>query len=75
MDHTALVPLGNQVVVIGLDGQLRVLAEGQQPLPGEVIVAMTDAAPQDLKIQLAQEQGLKDISDDVAQIISAIEQG
>ncbi|HCZ8969737.1 TPA: tandem-95 repeat protein, partial [Vibrio alginolyticus] len=36
---------------------------------------MTDAAPQDLKIQLAQEQGLKDISDDVAQIISAIEQG
>ncbi|WP_250158983.1 tandem-95 repeat protein [Vibrio alginolyticus] len=75
MDRTALVPLGNQVVVIGLDGQLRVLAEGQQPLPGEVIVAMTDAAPQDLKIQLAQEQGLKDISDDVAQIISAIEQG
>ncbi|NMV23385.1 hypothetical protein HKB23_13360, partial [Vibrio parahaemolyticus] len=52
MDRTALVPLGNQVVVIGLDGQLRVLAEGQQPLPGEVIVAMTDAAPQDLKIQL-----------------------
>ncbi|EPM7823248.1 tandem-95 repeat protein, partial [Vibrio alginolyticus] len=75
MDRTALVPLGNQVVVIGLDGQLRVLAEGLQPLPGEVIVAMTDAAPQDLKIQLAQEQGLKDISDDVAQIISAIEQG
>ncbi|NNN64155.1 tandem-95 repeat protein, partial [Vibrio sp. 2-1(7)] len=75
MDRTALVPLGNQVVVIGLDGQLRVLAEGQQPLPGEVIVAMTDAAPQDLKIQLAQEQGLKDISDDVAQIVSAIEQG
>ncbi|MBS9848501.1 tandem-95 repeat protein, partial [Vibrio alginolyticus] len=75
MDRTALVPLGNQVVVIGLDGQLRVLVEGQQPLPGEVIVAMTDAAPQDLKIQLAQEQGLKDISDDVAQIISAIEQG
>ncbi|MFH0291255.1 tandem-95 repeat protein, partial [Vibrio alginolyticus] len=75
MDRTALVPLGNQVVVIGLDGQLRVLAEGQQPLPGEVIVAMTDAAPQDLKIQLAQEQGLKDVSDDVAQIISAIEQG
>ncbi|MFM2617234.1 tandem-95 repeat protein [Vibrio alginolyticus] len=75
MDRTALMPLGNQVVVIGLDGHLRVLAEGQQPLPGEVIVAMTDAAPQDLKIQLAQEQGLKDISDDVAQIISAIEQG
>ncbi|MGY0595771.1 tandem-95 repeat protein [Vibrio sp. JZG10] len=75
MDRTALVSLGNQVVVIGLDGELRVLTEGQQPLPGEVIVAMTDAAPQDLKIQLAQEQGLKDISDDVAQIISAIEQG
>ncbi|MCR9984185.1 tandem-95 repeat protein [Vibrio alginolyticus] len=75
MDRTALVPLGNQVVVIGLDGELRVLTEGQQPLPGEVVVATTDAAPLNLKIQLTEEQGSKDISDDVARIIGAIEQG
>ncbi|MCR9363436.1 tandem-95 repeat protein, partial [Vibrio antiquarius] len=75
MDRTALVSLGNQVVVIGLDGELRVLMEGQQPLPGEVVVATTDAAPLNLNIQLTEEQGSKDISDDVARIIGAIEQG
>ncbi|BCB42218.1 hypothetical protein VagYM19_13450 [Vibrio alginolyticus] len=75
MDRTALVSLGNQVVVIGLDGELRVLTEGQQPLLGEVVVATTDAAPLNLNIQLTEEQGSKDISDDVARIIGAIEQG
>ncbi|HHC7101257.1 TPA: tandem-95 repeat protein [Vibrio parahaemolyticus] len=75
MDRTALVSLGNQVVVIGLDGKLRVLTEGQQPLPGEVIVTSTDVGPLDLNVQLTQEQGSKDVTDDVLQIISAIEQG
>ncbi|MGY6461158.1 cadherin-like domain-containing protein, partial [Vibrio parahaemolyticus] len=75
MDRTALVSLGNQVVVIGLDGKLRVLTEGQQPLPGEVFVTSTDVGPLDLNVQLAQEQGSKDVTDDVLQIISAIEQG
>ncbi|HAS6871903.1 TPA: tandem-95 repeat protein, partial [Vibrio parahaemolyticus] len=75
MDRTALVSLGNQVVVIGLDGKLRVLTEGQQPRPGEVIVTSTDVGPLDLNVQLTQEQGSKDVTDDVLQIISAIEQG
>ncbi len=75
MDRTALVSLGNQVVVIGLDGKLRVLTEGQQPRPGEVVVTSTDVGPLDLNVQLTQEQGSKDVTDDVLQIISAIEQG
>ncbi|TOG61625.1 RTX toxin [Vibrio parahaemolyticus] len=75
MDRTALVSLGNQVVVIGLDGKLRVLTEGQQPRPGEVVVTSTDVGPLDLNVQLTQEQGSKDFTDDVLQIISAIEQG
>ncbi|HCG9117533.1 TPA: tandem-95 repeat protein [Vibrio parahaemolyticus] len=75
MDRTALVSLGNQVVVMGLDGKLRVLTEGQQPLPGEVVVTSTDVGPLDLNMQLTQEQGSKDVTDDVLQIISAIEQG
>nr|WP_241572583.1 tandem-95 repeat protein [Vibrio parahaemolyticus] len=75
MDRTALVSLGNQVVVIGLDGKLRVLTEGQQPRPGEVVVTLTDVGPLDLNVQLTQEQGSKDVTDDVLQIISAIEQG
>ncbi|TOJ07433.1 RTX toxin, partial [Vibrio parahaemolyticus] len=75
MDRTALVSLGNQVVVIGLDGKLRVLTEGQQPRPGEVVVTSTDVGPLDLNVQLTQEQGSKDVTEDVLQIISAIEQG
>ncbi|HCH1011300.1 TPA: tandem-95 repeat protein [Vibrio parahaemolyticus] len=75
MDRTALVSLGNQVVVIGLDGKLRVLTEGQQPRPGEVVVTSTDVGPLDLNVQLTQELGSKDVTDDVLQIISAIEQG
>ncbi|MDF5575027.1 tandem-95 repeat protein, partial [Vibrio parahaemolyticus] len=75
MDRTALVSLGNQVVVIGLDGKLRVLTEGQQPRPGEVVVTSTDVGPLDLNVQLTQEQGSKNVTDDVLQIISAIEQG
>ncbi|QLE36011.1 tandem-95 repeat protein [Vibrio parahaemolyticus] len=75
MDRTALVSLGNQVVVIGLDGKLRVLTEGQQPRPGEVVVTSTDVGPLDLNVQLTQGQGSKDVTDDVLQIISAIEQG
>ncbi len=75
MDRTALVSLGNQVVVIGLDGKLRVLTEGQQPRPGEVVVTSIDVGPLDLNVQLTQEQGSKDVTDDVLQIISAIEQG
>ncbi|HCG5473766.1 TPA: tandem-95 repeat protein, partial [Vibrio parahaemolyticus] len=35
----------------------------------------TDVGPLDLKVQLTQEQGSKDVTDDVLQIISAIEQG
>ncbi|TOG41647.1 RTX toxin, partial [Vibrio parahaemolyticus] len=60
---------------MGLDGKLRVLTEGQQPLPGEVVVTSTDVGPLDLNVQLTQEQGSKDVTDDVLQIISAIEQG
>ncbi|HIF5952620.1 TPA: tandem-95 repeat protein [Vibrio parahaemolyticus] len=35
----------------------------------------TDVGPLDLNVQLTQEQGPKDVTDDVLQIISAIEQG
>ncbi|HCG8174529.1 TPA: tandem-95 repeat protein, partial [Vibrio parahaemolyticus] len=35
----------------------------------------TDVGPLDLNVQLTQEQGSKDVTDDVLQIISAIEQG
>ncbi len=55
--------------------EAEVLTEGQQPRPGEVVVTSTDVGPLDLNVQLTQEQGSKDVTDDVLQIISAIEQG
>ncbi|BBM64608.1 hypothetical protein VA249_12540 [Vibrio alfacsensis] len=75
MENTALVSLSGRLVVIGLDGELKVLNDGQQPLPGEVVIAKNDADSEHVQVQLVNEDGIQDISDDVAQIISALEQG
>ncbi|NOJ20792.1 tandem-95 repeat protein, partial [Vibrio jasicida] len=75
MDRTALVSLGGQLVVIGLDGQLRALAENEQPSPGELIVSKTGAEPDKLQVLVAKQGGVQDVSDDVAQIIDALREG
>ncbi|MFH0271101.1 tandem-95 repeat protein [Vibrio jasicida] len=75
MDRTALVSLGGQLVVIGLDGQLRALAENEQPSSGELIVSKTGAEPDKLQVLVAKQEGVQDISDDVAQIIDALREG
>ncbi|WP_104047700.1 tandem-95 repeat protein [Vibrio jasicida] len=75
MDRTALVSLGGQLVVIGLDGQLRALAENEQPSPGELIVSKTGAEPDKLQVLVAKQEGVQDVSDDVAQIIDALREG
>ncbi|PMO38068.1 hypothetical protein BCT11_17960 [Vibrio sp. 10N.222.52.B12] len=75
MDRTALVSLGGQLVVIGLDGQLRALAENEQPSPGELIVSKTGAEPGKLQVLVAKQEGVQDVSDDVAQIIDALREG
>ncbi|MEF1301629.1 Ig-like domain-containing protein, partial [Vibrio owensii] len=75
MDRTSLVSLGGQIVVIGLDGQLKALAQNEQPLPGELIVARTEAEPEKLQVQVAREEGVQDVTDDVAQIIDALQEG
>nr|WP_164837180.1 Ig-like domain-containing protein [Vibrio alfacsensis] len=58
-----------------MDGELKVLNDGQQPLPGEVVIAKNDADSERVQLQLVNEDGIQDISDDVAQIIGALEQG
>ncbi|WP_061027047.1 tandem-95 repeat protein [Vibrio jasicida] len=75
MDRTALVSLGGQLVVIGLDGQLRALAENEQPSSGELIVSKTGAEPDKLQVLVAKQEGVQDVSDDVAQIIDALREG
>ncbi|CAE6906039.1 COG2931 RTX toxins and related Ca2 -binding proteins [Vibrio sp. B1ASS3] len=75
MDRTSLVSLGGQIVVIGLDGQLKTLAQNEQPLPGELVVTRTAAEPEKLQVQVSREEGLQDVTDDVAQIIDALQNG
>ncbi|MGR5134762.1 Ig-like domain-containing protein, partial [Vibrio alfacsensis] len=75
MERTTLVSLGEQLVVIGLDGQLKVLNENQQPLPGEVIIAKNEARSDGFQVQVVSGDGIRDVSDDVAQIIGALEAG
>ncbi|MFV8439114.1 tandem-95 repeat protein [Vibrio owensii] len=58
-----------------MDGQLKTLAQNEQPLPGELIVARTEAEPEKLQVQVAREEGVQDVTDDVAQIIDALQDG
>ncbi|MEF1290934.1 tandem-95 repeat protein, partial [Vibrio sp. M260118] len=70
---------GNQVIVIDLNGTVRVLAEGESPRPGEVIVqANTDPAVdgQQLQVELVDAEGVpEDITGEVEDIIAALEDG
>ncbi|MFN1626643.1 Ig-like domain-containing protein, partial [Vibrio harveyi] len=75
MDRTSLVPVGEQLVVIDLNGQLKVLAENERPLPGELIVAVIEDEPQKLQVKVATEEDEQDITQDVAQIIDALRDG
>ncbi|EKO3837942.1 tandem-95 repeat protein, partial [Vibrio harveyi] len=75
MDRTSLVPVGEQLVVIDLNGQLKVLAENERPLPGELIVAVIEDEPQKLQVKVATEEDERDITQDVAQIIDALRDG
>ncbi|MGR5211328.1 hypothetical protein ACPV4A_12315, partial [Vibrio rotiferianus] len=73
MDRTSLVSYKEQVVVIGLDGHLRILTEGTQPRDGEIIVERVSQS--DLKVELVKGEQSTDISDDIAQIIETLESG
>ncbi|WP_160167728.1 Ig-like domain-containing protein, partial [Vibrio harveyi] len=75
MDRTSLVPVGEQLVVLDLNGQLKVLAENERPLPGELIVAVIEDEPQKLQVKVATEEDEQDITQDVAQIIDALRDG
>ncbi|MDK9807004.1 hypothetical protein KI657_35825, partial [Vibrio sp. D406a] len=73
MDRTSLVSYQEQVVVIGLDGHIRILSEGSQPRNGEIIVERVSQS--ELKVGLVKDEQSTDISDDIAQIIETLESG
>ncbi|WP_241210391.1 cadherin-like domain-containing protein [Vibrio ichthyoenteri] len=69
-----------QVLVIDINGDIRVLNSGEQPLPGELVLdfplVQNSAELEGVNAQQVTPDGLlNDVSQDIAGIISAIEQG
>ncbi|WP_188052515.1 Ig-like domain-containing protein [Vibrio harveyi] len=75
MDRTSLAPVGERLAVIDFNGQLKVLAEHERPVQGDLIVAAIENEPQNLQVKVATEEGSQDITQDVAQIIDALRAG
>ncbi|MGD8230464.1 VCBS domain-containing protein [Vibrio sp. TRT 1302] len=68
----------NQIIVIDANGNVRVLAEGELPKPGEVIVQGNPefAEDQQLQVNLVGDNGEnQDISAEIADIFAALEEG
>ncbi|WP_418113111.1 cadherin-like domain-containing protein [Vibrio scophthalmi] len=66
-----------QVLVIDINGDIRILNNGEQPLPGELVLDFPSMEQADhINAQQVDDKGqLNDVSQDIAGIISAIEQG
>ncbi|EHD1698265.1 hypothetical protein JR728_003901, partial [Vibrio vulnificus] len=75
MDRTSLAPVGERLAVIDFNGQLKVLAEHERPVQGDLIVAAIENEPKNLQVKVATEEGSQDITQDVAQIIDALRAG
>ncbi|WP_391089993.1 VCBS domain-containing protein [Vibrio sp. NH-UV-68] len=69
----------NQVIVIDLNGNVRVLAEGELPKPGELIVQGNDQVSSQslpLQVELVAEDGEnQDITAELEDIFAALEEG
>ncbi|OIQ26244.1 MAG: hypothetical protein BM561_00315 [Vibrio sp. MedPE-SWchi] len=69
-----------QIIVIDVNGNIKIINEGDQVLPGEVIVkndGTLDTQPdQGLQVELVGEEGeLQDISGEIEDIFAALEEG
>ncbi|MGY5751532.1 Calx-beta domain-containing protein [Vibrio chemaguriensis] len=75
MDRVTLSSLMGNIVVIGLDGEIRTLEEGQLPQPGELIIdEVSDTS--DLVIEQVTPQGSSiNVTDDITALIEAIASG
>jgi len=78
MKNVALFALSNTTVVIDVNGQVRQLLPGEVPGPGEVIVIIGQGATAAVDAQLVEESGEAvdlNVDDEIAAIVSQIEQG
>ncbi|WP_133153879.1 tandem-95 repeat protein, partial [Vibrio sp. 10N.261.55.A7] len=69
-----------QIIVIDINGNIKIINEGDQVLPGEVIVksdGTLEAQPeQDIQVELVGDDGeLQDISAEIEDIFAALEEG
>ncbi|WP_152593591.1 Ig-like domain-containing protein, partial [Vibrio navarrensis] len=63
-----------RIVVIDLNGNIRMLTPGQTPAPGEVVIDTLDESEVPT-VRVATENGSNDITGDVQQIFAALEDG
>ncbi|MEF1250399.1 Calx-beta domain-containing protein, partial [Vibrio owensii] len=76
MDNATLRSLMGQIVVIGLDGNLRELGQGESPAQGEVVINELSASSEPTIQVVSQENSEPvNITEDVASVFEAIEQG
>ncbi|BDR13646.1 calcium-binding protein [Vibrio sp. STUT-A11] len=66
--------MGN-IVVIGLDGNVRTLAEGESPKPGELIIEEISDTSELVVEQVTPQGSSINVTDDITDLIEAIAQG
>ncbi|MCV6038946.1 hypothetical protein OFP00_38280, partial [Escherichia coli] len=69
MDRVALSSLMSNVVVIGLDGNLRSLESGQLPQPGELIIEEVSDTSELIVQQVTPQGSSINVTDDVTALI------
>ncbi|UYI45811.1 calcium-binding protein [Vibrio natriegens] len=75
MDRVTLSSLVGNIVVIGLDGNIRTLAEGESPKPGELIIEEVSDTSELVVEQVTPQGSSINVTDDITALIEAIGQG
>ncbi|MFH4829555.1 Calx-beta domain-containing protein [Vibrio diabolicus] len=75
MDRVTLSSLMGNIVVIGLDGEIRTLEEGQLPQPGELIIDEVSDTSELVVEQVTPQGSSINVTDDITALIEAIASG
>lgn len=75
MERVTLSSLMGSIVVIGLDGNIRTLAEGESPKPGELIIEEVSDTSELVVEQVTPQGSSINVTDDITALIEAVAQG
>ncbi|WP_321463261.1 Calx-beta domain-containing protein [uncultured Vibrio sp.] len=75
MDRVTLSALVGNIVVIGLDGNVRTLAEGESPKPGELIIEELSDTSELIVEQVTPQGSSINVTEDITDLIEALAQG